>query len=175
MAPEPRFLCDHMLGSLARWLRFLGYDTLYPEVMDDTAILKLARDGGRILLSRDKELASRAAKLGHLVKSDVLDEQLADIRRAFGLDLSGEKLLSRCSLCNTVLEAIGREQAEKCGVPSPIAQRHATFWRCPGCGQVYWPGSHYERIMGKIGELAKTSVQGAADGVQGKRPRPPDR
>ncbi len=26
---SPRFLCDAMLGSLARWLRFCGYDCLY--------------------------------------------------------------------------------------------------------------------------------------------------
>jgi len=155
MAAAPRFLCDHMLGSLARWLRFLGYDTLYPETMDDTGILRLARDDRRMLLTRDKELASRAAGLGHLVQSDVLDEQLADIRKAFDLDLSGERPLSRCSLCNARLVAIGKGEAEKAGVPAPIVQRHDRFWRCPGCGQLYWPGSHYERIMGKIGELDK--------------------
>jgi uncharacterized protein with PIN domain len=159
MAPEPSFLCDQMLGSLARWLRFLGYDTLYPEAMDDTSILKLARDGGRILLTRDKELASRTKGSGHLVRSDVLDEQLADIQKSFGLDLSGEKLLSRCSLCNAVLVGIDKVEAEKAGVPAPILSRHDRFWRCPGCGQLYWPGSHYERIMGKIGELDKGSGQ----------------
>jgi hypothetical protein len=144
-----------MLGSLARWLRFLGYDTLYPEAMGDSAILNLARDEDRILLTRDKELAARAAGRGRLVASDILDEQLADVRRAFDLDLSGEKLLSRCSLCNAVLSAIDRSSAEKAGVPPQIVQRHDRFWRCPGCGQLYWPGSHYERIMGKIGELDK--------------------
>jgi hypothetical protein len=155
MARKRRFLCDNMLGSLARWLRFLGYDTLYPGAMGDTDLLKLAREDGRLLLTRDKELASRAGGLGHLVQSDVLDEQLADIRKAYGLDLTGENLLSRCSLCNAVLVSIDRDEAGKAGVPEPIAQRHRRFWRCPGCGRLYWPGSHYERIMGKIGELDK--------------------
>ncbi len=155
MAAAPRFLCDHMLGSLARWLRFLGYDTLYPEAMDDTGILRLARDDGRVLLTRDKELASRAAGLGHLVRSDVLDEQLAEVRQRFGLDISGERLLTRCSLCNAVLAGMERGEAEKAGVPAAILRRHDRFWRCPGCGQLYWPGSHYERIMGKIVELGK--------------------
>ena len=155
MAAAPRFLCDHMLGSLARWLRFLGYDTLYPGAMDDTGILEVARTEERILLTRDKELAARAAGLGRLVRSDVLDEQLADIRKAFGLDGSGEGALSRCSLCNALLETMGMREAEKAGVPAAILHRHDRFWRCPGCGQLYWPGSHYERIMGKIGELEK--------------------
>jgi uncharacterized protein with PIN domain len=155
MDPKRRFLCDHMLGSLARWLRFLGYDTLYPEAMDDTAVLRVAREDGRILLTRDKELASRAGPSGRLVRSEVLDEQLADIRDAFGLDLSGEGLLSRCSLCNAVLAEIDRSGAEKAGLPAAIAKRHGRFWHCPGCCKLYWPGSHYERIMDKIGELGK--------------------
>lgn len=159
MAPKPRFLCDGMLGSLARWLRFLGYDTLCPEATDDTAMLKLAWDEHRFLLTRDKELAMRAAGRGLLVRSDVLDEQLADVRKVFDLDLFNDTPLSRCSLCNTLLDAIDRAKAETAGVPSPVVQRHAKFWRCPGCGQLYWPGSHYERIMDKIGELDKSSVQ----------------
>lgn len=173
MPPRPRFLCDHMLGSLARWLRFIGYDTLIPEAMGDTAILGLARDDGRILLTRDKELASRAGALGHLVRSDGLDDQLADIRKAFGLDLSGERLLSRCSLCNAVLARIDREAAERAGVPAAVGRRHDRFWRCPGCGRVYWPGSHYERIMGRIDGLdkgANVTGHGSRDGDDSRAP-----
>jgi hypothetical protein len=155
MPPEPRFLCDNMLGSLARWLRFLGYDTLYPEAMGDTELLHLAECGGRLLLTRDKELAGRAREGGRLVQSDVLDEQIAQVKAELGLDFSDQRLLSRCSLCNTVLHAISIEEAEKAGVPAPLLRRHDRFWRCPGCCQLYWPGSHYERIMGKIGELDK--------------------
>jgi len=148
-----------MLGSLARWLRFLGYDTLYPEAMGDTAILQLAKREGRLLLTRDKELSGRARDGGRLVRSDVLDDQIAQVKAELGLDLCGQKLLSRCSLCNTVLDAISKEEAGPAGVPAPVLHRHDRFWRCPGCGQLYWPGSHYERIMEKIGELEKTSGQ----------------
>ncbi|MBM4248739.1 MAG: hypothetical protein FJ149_04780 [Euryarchaeota archaeon] len=159
MAQDTRFLCDHMLGSLARWLRFLGYDTLYPGPLDDTALLRSAREEGRVLLTRDKELAARAGRTGHLVRSDALDGQLADIRETFGPDLSVGGLLSRCSLCNAVLVPMDRDEAGKAGVPTPIAKRHRRFWRCPGCAQLYWPGSHHERILGKIGELGKGSGQ----------------
>jgi len=155
MAPEHRFVCDQMLGSLARWLRFLGYDTLYPEALGDTGILHLAEREGRLLLTRDKELAGRAKERGRLVRSDVLEEELAQVKDDLGLDFSENVLLSRCSLCNTVLAVITRAEAEKAKVPEKVLRRQADFWRCPGCGQVYWAGSHYERIIDKIGGLDK--------------------
>ena len=34
-AHQPSFLCDAMLGSLARWLRFFGYDCEYHADLDD--------------------------------------------------------------------------------------------------------------------------------------------
>ncbi len=155
MPEEPRFLCDLMLGSLARWLRFLGYDTLYPEAMNDTDILHLAQAEGRIILTRDKELAVRAKGRAHLVTSVVLEDQIAQVRGELKLDVAGQMPLSRCSLCNSVLAKISRKMAQEAGAPPAVLLRHDTFWRCPGCDQIYWPGSHYLRIMDKIGELDK--------------------
>jgi uncharacterized protein with PIN domain len=159
-----------MLGSLARWLRFLGYDTLYPEVEDDTELLLMAKDEGRLLLTRDKELAARAGDGGVLIESVELDGQLAQLRDSLGLELNSDKRMLRCSRCNSVLVQITKEQArqvadERTGaagaerIPEGVLARHERFWRCTGCGQVYWPGSHYERIIGKIDELEKGSGQ----------------
>ena len=53
------FIVDTMLGTLAKWLRILGFDTLYEAGMDDDIILKLATENGRIIISRDRELCSR--------------------------------------------------------------------------------------------------------------------
>jgi uncharacterized protein with PIN domain len=153
MAEEPRFLCDHMLGSLARWLRFLGYDTLYPQAMKDTDILCLAETEGRILLTRDKELAARARGRGHLVTSVVLRDQIAQVRGELKLEPAGGRPLSRCSLCNSVLVGVSTEEAKDAGAPPAVLLRHDTFWRCPGCGQIYWPGSHYDSIIEKIKDI----------------------
>jgi len=150
----PRFLCDHMLGSLARWLRFLGYDTMYPEAMDDTKLLKLARAEGRFLLTRDIELSERAGKDGMLVKSIELEGQLRVVKRELHLDLDDARLLTRCSLCNTPLEDVPKARV-KGMVPEAVFERQEEFWRCPGCGQLYWPGSHYDKIREKLGALDK--------------------
>ena len=162
----PVFLCDQMLGSLARWLRFLGYDTLYPEAMPDADILRLAKDEGRILITRDRQLACRAGPKAVLLTSLVLDEQILQLGEAKGLDFESPGRMMRCPKCNAVLAAASKEEVEKLAldrksgapggaIPDGVLKRQADFWRCPGCGQVYWRGSHYDRIIGKIGELGK--------------------
>ena len=53
---EKKFFVDAMLGSLARWMRTLGYDVLYEAHIDDTALLLKAAADGRAVQS----LTSRA-------------------------------------------------------------------------------------------------------------------
>ena len=45
-----------MLGRLAKWLRLLGYDTLYYPRIENREILRIARADNRILLTRDTRL-----------------------------------------------------------------------------------------------------------------------
>ena len=58
---EPRFICDAMLGRLARWLRTLGYDTEYDDAIDDAVLVARGR-GGLVILARgpDKIMAAFA-------------------------------------------------------------------------------------------------------------------
>ena len=56
-----------MLGKLCHYLRLTGHDTLHADVLppglpnEDTHLLRLATSSGRLLLTRDKELAQRGA------------------------------------------------------------------------------------------------------------------
>ncbi len=144
-----RLLCDHMLGTLAKWLRFMGYDTAYPGPLDDTQLLAMARAEDRVLLTRDKELASRSQDAIR-VRSDNLEEQIREVSSR--LQLRVVDFLSRCSLCNTALvEASPSEVGAS--VPEGVRERHSTFWRCPGCGKVYWQGSHWDRMVERFNDL----------------------
>lgn len=144
-----KLLCDHMLGTLAKWLRFMGYDTAYPGPLDDTELLVLARREGRVLVTRDKELASRSPDAIR-VRSDDLEEQIREV--VSRLSLKVVEPLSRCSLCNDVLV---RASPEEVGdrVPKGVLARHDTFWRCPSCGKVYWQGSHWDRMVERLNQL----------------------
>ncbi len=142
-----RFVADVMLGKLARWLRALGYDTLYLRDAPDARLLGLALREGRRLLTRDARLAARAGPAGLLVRAEDLDGQLREVLEACGLD--GSAPLSRCLECNGILQA--REPAEVRGrVPPYTLATQVEFWECEGCGRVFWPGTHAEGILRRL-------------------------
>jgi uncharacterized protein len=143
-----------MLGTLSRYLRFMGYNTLSANgfaegnAKEDTLLLNLAIQEGRILLTRDAELAKRGKEQAVLVKSDdVMDQvrQLID-----GRLIVRRVMMSRCSLCNTVL----REATAAEILTADYAPRDKTgfifFW-CDQCNKLYWNGSHGRSISERIG------------------------
>lgn len=144
-----KLLCDQMLGSLARWLRFMGYDTAYPEAMADNDLIAKARVEDRTLLTRDKELAARCAGAVP-IRSDVLEEQIREVAAALPLRLVNP--LSRCSLCNVLIEVVSPEEVRDI-VPEGVRSRHQEFWRCPSCGRVYWQGSHWDKMVERLNGL----------------------
>ena len=144
-----KLLCDHMLGSLARWLRFMGYDTAYPEPGPDRALIERARAEGRILLTRDKELAARVPG-SVAIRSDLLEEQIREVGVMLSLRLVDP--LSRCSLCNERLVQVAVD-AVRGLVPEAVRSRHHEFWRCPSCLRVYWQGSHWDKMVERLDHL----------------------
>lgn len=155
MGEKPlRLLADGMLGRLAKWLRLLGYDTAYDNHADDLALAHRARAEGRVLLTRDRALAARRGLRSVLIESEVLVEQVRQVREALGPPPG--PALSRCSLCNLPLKpAAPHEVAER--VPPYVLQTQKRFGVCPGCGRVYWGGTHLEHMRQYI-ESAQTGL-----------------
>jgi len=145
----PRFVADSMLGRLARWLRAMGYDTLYLRGARDGDLLELATRERRTLLTRDLRLARTGGEAAaYQVRADRLDAQLAEVVAAFGLDPEADPL-SRCLECNHVLTAL--EAGDLRGrVPPHILASHRKFCGCPACGRVYWEGSHAQRMRNRL-------------------------
>jgi len=142
-----RFVVDGMLGSLARWLRLLGYDADYANQRDDPELVRVARAENRVLLTRDRGLAGRRGVQALLVESQSLDDQLAQVTAAFPLPPGTRP--GRCSVCNTLLvEATPEEVAGR--VPRYVLGRHREFHRCPGCDRVYWRGSHWRHMQARL-------------------------
>lgn len=144
---SPRLLADCMLGRLAKWLRLLGYDTAYDNGASDPELARRARAEGRVLITRDRELANRRGLKTLLIQSEVLEEQMQEVQDALGSPPS--PALSRCSVCNVALESLSPEEvAER--VPSYVLRTQVEFRRCPGCGRIYWPGSHLEGMREQL-------------------------
>lgn len=146
-----KLLCGQMLGSLATWLRFMGFDTFYAtDQMGDDELMQIAKDEDRFLITQDKELIFRARKRDILVisiYSTDLDEQLRSVISKMVVDI--EQILSRCSLCNNHIIPIKKEEIKK-RVPVKAYQNQSQFWLCHQCNKIYWRGSHCDQILKKI-------------------------
>lgn len=166
MLSSPRFISDAMLGSLAKWLRILGFDTLYFRNIGDNELIRTARQQDRILLTRDTGIARRKGvdKL-ILISSEDTFEQLKEVLFFLSsadspyLRVSGSPRLpfpSRCAVCNGELAPADTLSVAD-AVPEYIMLNHNSFFRCRDCGKVYWDGSHRklmnERIREILGEL----------------------
>ncbi|MEA3459678.1 MAG: Mut7-C RNAse domain-containing protein [Chloroflexota bacterium] len=147
---EIKLLADGMLGSLAKWLRILGYDTLYFSHADDNELVRIARAEGRVLLTRDGELARRRGINALLIESEELREQVQQVVTELGT--AGEEPLSRCPLCNAPLRKV-EKRAVRGRVPPYVFRTHERFSVCPHCGRIYWRGTHWARMRQEIAHL----------------------
>ena len=134
-----------MLGRLARWLRVLGYDATWDASLPDAALAKQAALEDRVLLTCDRTLAEsrRVAHCLALRPGDPLD-QLRRVVDQFGLD-ANRPLFARCTECNTPVETV-EKRAVAGRVPQRTFREQERFTCCPGCGRVYWEGSHTRRM-----------------------------
>ena len=147
-----RFAADRMLGKLAKWLRILGYDTLYSRTLSNDRFLALA-DEGRILLSRNTRLVGKMAPDGLIfVEANDPKMQLQGLISFLGLKPDPDKFFSRCTVCNGLLEPVEPEDVVG-KVPDHIWTGHNRFSECKTCGRVYWPGSHLTRSRREIRRL----------------------
>ena len=149
-----RFLCDAMLGSLAKWLRAAGYDAYYAREGTDTSdrhLTEKALAEGRVLLTSDSGFLERKpvrdgeVRFLLLPQSLPVEEQLALVAETFGL----ERRTPRCMECSGDLREVPAE-AVAGRVPPGVRREQERFYVCGGCGRVFWYGSHWRRIGGRL-------------------------
>lgn len=152
--PEPCFILDNHLGQLAIYLRILGFDCLYRNDYQDEELSQVASQEGRILLTRDRRLLMRKIVVyGYSVRSLEPRQQLREVVQRFDLR---QKIapFQRCLRCNHPLQPVSKEAI--LDRLEPLTKRYYNeFHICPGCNQIYWKGSHYERMQ----SLIKTIIQ----------------
>jgi uncharacterized protein with PIN domain len=155
-----RFIADSMLGRLAKWLRLLGYDTLYYPHIENRLLLKIAREDNRILLTKDTRLVKvRGLEKFLLLKDNNPFNQLRTVITSFNLPVQDrlltsreQPLLSRCIGCNANLNTVSRDTV-KDSVPVYVYQTSQIFRKCSGCGKIYWDGTHPGKFREKLAEV----------------------
>jgi uncharacterized protein with PIN domain len=141
-----------MLGKLTRWLRMLGCDVKYSNDLNDEELVKIAKEEDRILLTRDIQLYRRASVNGlqaYLVERRTETERLAEVAQRFSIKLEMNPSISRCPKCNAGLEPVLKDEI-KDKVPQATSRFQDDFWICRACGQIYWHGSHWQKINRKL-------------------------
>jgi len=151
-----KILCDQMLGTLAKWLRILGFDTFYANAeMSDDNLLDIAKGENRTIFTRDKELSIRGKKKNlnviFIVTTD-LDIQLKQVLKHINIDENS--ILSRCTICNTVLDTVEKNKIQG-KVSNKVFENNEKFWFCSKCDKFYWIGSHHDKIINKIDKIKK--------------------
>ena len=153
---RPRFIVDSMLGTIAKKLRMLGYDTRYDSTIDDDRLVLIAKKENRVVITRDHLLATNAKQHDITtveIHSDAEKEQLIEVAVAmswkkFELDTSH----ARCSLCNSVLQKTPKDQIIGT-IPPRIAESVLEFWKCVECSHVYLVGTHIRNLEKLFAEI----------------------
>jgi len=144
-----RFVADGHLGKLTRTLRLLGFDVVYDRDAQDRQLLAVMKIDNRALLTRDRWLLMhKVVRHGYYPRSQDAAEQTIEVMRRFDLFFSIAPF-TRCLRCNALLEKV--EKGEVIEKLEPLTRIHyQQFRRCTGCGQIYWPGSHFDKLRARI-------------------------
>ncbi len=144
---EPNFAAEKTLGKLAKWLRILGFDTIYDPDIKNPA------ESGRILLTRTKRIKYEYTtdKL-IFIKSDKPFKQLKEVIKALGIVNEDIKMFTRCIRCNTKIRMINKNSIRSV-VPDYVWENQDSFKTCIKCKRIYWQGSHTKRSMEIIKKL----------------------
>jgi hypothetical protein len=155
-----KFIADCMLGKLAKELRMLGYDTIYYRGEDAHQMIQLARQEGRVILTRNTVLIPKRPedRIIRVMEDNPL-LQLRELIQKRYISLNEENFFSRCLLCNVLIDEIPKEEVAG-KVPDFIFYQQKTFYRCPQCGRIYWQGTHQGNMQKTIDELRLIESRG---------------
>lgn len=144
-----------MFGKLTRFLRFLGFDTLYRRNESVEEMLEESKQNERIVLSSSQSISSSCKKQQiqsiHLTSTDISD-QLKDIKAILDITINFPPDNLRCSVCNGSLASRNKSEVVD-RIPEGTAKHYDDYWECNSCSKIFWLGSHWEDIKKTIEEI----------------------
>ncbi len=146
-----KFIVTKELGRLARWLRILGHDTEYFLSSNRSSLVITSLRDERIILTRDSRMSPVSGIRMVRIKHDELKKQLAQVMKELDIKPGEKALFTRCVLCNKKLKEVEKETI-KGKVPEYVYETQKDFVICPGCGRVYWHGTHWGNVRKLLAE-----------------------
>ncbi len=153
-----KFIVDNNVGKLAKWLRIMGYDTLFFNGSDDSRMIATALTEGRVILTRDTQIMRRRVVTDGrlkaiLIKGDEPEQQMHQVIATLNLDCQFRPL-AICLECNQPLLERTREQVKDL-VPPYVFQTQSQYMECPACHRIYWRGTHWQAMTKKLEKFIK--------------------
>lgn len=147
-----RFMVDHMLIKLGKYLRILGYDAEWDKTVRTHELIKRANVEGRVFLTRNSRLPDQYPVPDRVITLSSIDpvEQLSEVVSQLKLDTKSF-LFSKCVRCNVVLDSVEDKKEIESLVHPNVYRRYEKFYRCPSCRTVFWKGSHIRNTCKKLG------------------------
>ncbi len=151
-----KFIVDSNVGKLAKWLRMMGYDTIFFDGSDDAYMVNTALAEDRVILTRDTQIAKRRLVTSGQLKvvliiSDDPEQQMRQVIDTLNLDCQFRPF-TICLECNQLLEERNREQVKDL-VPPYVFQTQSQYVECPACHRIYWRGTHWQAMTKKLGRF----------------------
>jgi len=155
---ELKFFADNNVGKLAKWLRMMGYDTRFFNSGDDSRMIAIALAEGRVILTRDTQIMRRRVITSGqlkaiLIQGDEPEQQMCQVIDSLNLDCQF-KPFTICLECNQPLLPRSKEQVKDL-VPPYVFQTQVQYVECPTCHRIYWRGTHWQAMTGKLNKFVK--------------------
>ena len=147
-----KFILTKELGRLAKWLRILGFDTVYYNQDNLSSLIIQALRDERIILTRNQRLPQARGLKIVLIKNEKIKKQVAEILQTLKIVLEPEMMFSRCILCNAQLTDIAKDKV-KDKVPEYVFKTQEDFVTCPECQRIYWQGTHWGNVTKTLEEI----------------------
>lgn len=149
LRPKPliktRFILDVHLGKLAKYLRLLGFDTIYETNLSDEVIVKRCQKEQRIVLTRDIGLLkNKSITHGHWMRQIELNKQVKEVLRRFDLSKQCHPF-THCLVCNGLLKKVAKNKIMN-EVPPLTQKYYKAFKQCQTCKKIYWEGNHFNKL-----------------------------
>ena len=153
-------MVDINVGGLAKWLRAIGYDTIFPKENGDNELVRIALRANRVLVTRDAGIVlRRVVRIGQmsvaLIEKDDLRSQLKQLVQDLELDLSGG--FSLCVCCNEPLHSIDKQDVADL-LPPYVLLTQPKFCERSECRRVYWPGTHWANMKSELSQVSQEAL-----------------
>jgi uncharacterized protein with PIN domain len=150
---RPKFIADENVGKLGRYLRRLGFDTAIFQGGEDRDMVRRAEAEGRVILTRDTHIRLYGiATSGRVTVLTFATDDAGEQLRQVVAEMELCPLLlpyTRCLECNEELEK--RSSEDMAGrVPPYVFATQKQYMECPGCGRIYWRGTHWKAMEKEV-------------------------